>query len=258
MQCEQAHALIGAYMDGELSAEERGTVEAHLAGCARCRDVLADGARIGRGIRRIGRQPAPASLVPRVRERLGRIALEETTATIGQPQAKTAATGWHAQWQRAAVLVAACCLSAIAAWWGASSAERRDRIEREVVGAHIRSLMQETPVQVASTDQHTVRPWFAGRADFAPNVKDLAGQDFPLVGSRLDYIDDRRIGAVVYKRRLHVINVFMWPASAAGDVAPRLVKRNGYNLVALRRDGIAHWLVSDLNADELLELARLL
>jgi len=111
---------------------------------------------------------------------------------------------------------------------------------------------------VASSDAHTVKPWFAGRIDFSPEVKDLAADGFPLLGGRLDFVGGRRVGAVVYKRRLHTINVFMWPSAGPGDAAPRLVARNGYNLLAWSRGGVDYWAVSDLSAGDLRQLQNLL
>ncbi len=259
MQCDRAADLIGRYRDGELPPAERRALEAHISGCARCRDQLRDDARIGQSIREIGRVAPPAHLAGRVLEKLASIDREVAAATTGIGRSRPGGVGaWRAGAQRAAVLLVSCCLSAVAGWWASTSADRHERLVHDVVSAHIRSLMQDTQVQVASSDQHTVRPWFAGRTEFAPNARDLADQGFPLQGGRLEYIDGRRIGTIVYKRRQHVVNVFMWPAGPAAAVEPKILSRNGYSIVSMSRDGIAHWLVSDLNADELLALARLL
>jgi anti-sigma factor RsiW len=114
------------------------------------------------------------------------------------------------------------------------------------------------PILSAMTRSIRVWPWFAGRADFAPAVKDLATEGFPLVGGRLDDIADRRAGVLVYKRRLHVINVFMWPDGAVGAEPARAASRNGYNLLSWSRNGVVYAAVSDLNADELGLLQALL
>jgi hypothetical protein len=103
---------------------------------------------------------------------------------------------------------------------------------------------------VASSDAHNVKPWFAGRVDFAPDVKDLTVEGFPLLGGRLDYVGERRVGALVYQRRLHIVNVFMWPAPSLDDVAPKLTTKNGYNLLAWSKSGITYWAISDLDALE--------
>jgi anti-sigma factor RsiW len=158
----------------------------------------------------------------------------------------------------ASALAAACLVSVLSTWWVMDHANRTTLFEREVLNAHLRSLLQDSPVQVASSDQHTVRPWFAGRADFAPAVKNLAAEGFSLVGGRLDYVADRRVSALVYKRRLHVINVFLWPSGATADSAARISIRNGYNLVSWSQNGVTYWAVSDLNAEELRALQGLL
>ena len=160
--------------------------------------------------------------------------------------------------RQAAVVAAACVLSALATWWIVGTAGEASRLEQDVLAAHVRSLLQDSPIQVASSDAHTVKPWFAGRVDFSPEVKDLAPEGFPLLGGRLDYVGGRRVGAVVYKRRLHTINVFMWPSSSLGHAAPQLVTRNGYNLLAWSRGGVAYWAVSDLAAGDLRQLQGLL
>ena len=131
-------------------------------------------------------------------------------------------------------------------------------LEREIAGAHVRSLMAENHLNdVVSTDQHTVKPWFQGKLDFAPMVADFAAAGFPLTGGRLDYINGRPVAALTYRVRLHVINVFEWPTSA-GDSMPELVTRNGYSLVRWKRGGLEYWAVSDASGAEVMKLASLL
>ncbi|HEY2029594.1 MAG TPA: hypothetical protein VGH20_10315 [Myxococcales bacterium] len=127
--------------------------------------------------------------------------------------------------------------------------------EQEVVASHVRSLMAEHLQDVASSDRHTVKPWFEGRLDFAPDVRDFA-PDFPLVGGRLDYLGTRAVAALVYKRNGHVINLFEWPADGVAS-PPRLRTLRGYQLFSWRKDGFAFWAVSDLNAAELQQFAQL-
>jgi anti-sigma factor RsiW len=266
MQCERARELLSPYLDGELSAEERRAVAAHIEGCRACETQVSDFQRVGRTLAETGREPMSKALALRVRANLareaereaGRIAPSLVTPTLVTPAPRRPSFAARALLRQAAVIAAACVLSALATWWIMGTVGETSRLEQEVLAAHVRSLLQDSPIQVASSDAHTVKPWFAGRVDFAPDVKDLAAEGFPLLGGRLDYVGGRRVGAVVYKRRLHTINVFMWPSASSGDVAPRLVARNGYNLLAWSRGGVAYWAVSDLNAGDLGQLQGLL
>ena len=261
MQCERVRELLSPYLDGELSAEERRAVAAHLGECHSCSAQLSDFRRVGQTLAEAGREPAPKALTARVRGNLAHAAHVEptpTTALISKPPRAGASSVRRGLLRQAAVIAAACVLSAVATWWATSSLGQQQGLEQDVLAAHVRSLLQDSPIQVASSDAHTVKPWFAGRIDFSPEVKDLASEGFPLVGGRLDYVGGRRVGAVVYKRRLHVVNVFMWPSASAGDVAPRLMTRNGYNLLTWSRGGVDYWAASDLNAGDLAQLQALL
>ena len=256
MNCERAETLLGAYLDGEMTAVEREALTQHLEACPSCSAALADFARLGQALRAEGRAAMPVGLTDKVRRALDS-AVEDEAPKQGNfaiiPSA--ARVRLRPLLGRAAALIVACSLSATAAWWATDRRVAADRVEREVVNAHVRSLLQDSPVQVASSEQHTVKPWFAGRADFAPVVKDLSAQGFPLVGGRLDFIDGRRVSALVYKRRLHTINVFIWPTEPAVASGTSASVRNGYNIVSLVRNGTAVWIVSDLNSNELWLLA---
>ena len=266
MQCERARELLSPYLDGELSAEERRAVAAHVEGCRSCSAQVDDFRRIGRTLAEAGREPAPKALALRVRANLareaqgeaGRIAPSLDKPSLVKPALARPSFMPRALMRQAAVIAAACVLSALATWWIVGTVGETSRLEQEVLAAHVRSLLQDSPIQVASSDAHTVKPWFAGRVDFSPEVKDLAAEGFPLLGGRLDYVGGRRVGAVVYKRRLHAIDVFIWPSASSGDTAPSLVTRNGYNLLAWTRAGVAYWAVSDLNAGDLRQLQSLL
>jgi anti-sigma factor RsiW len=134
-----------------------------------------------------------------------------------------------------------------------------DRLVTEVATAHVRSLMTESHLNdVISTDQHTVKPWFEGKLDFAPPVADLARSGFALMGGRLDYVNGRAVAALTYRHRLHVVNLFEWPAAGAADSAPASVTRNGYVLVHWKRGGIQYWAISDVAGADLLQFAQLL
>jgi anti-sigma factor RsiW len=132
------------------------------------------------------------------------------------------------------------------------------RIASEVVASHVRSLMATHLMDVASTDQHTVKPWFNGRLDFSPPVTDFAKDGFPLKGGRLDYIEGQQVAALVYQHGKHVINVFMWPTVATATSAQRIETKHGYNVEQLIVSGMTCWVVSDLNEQELDKFAGLL
>ena len=130
--------------------------------------------------------------------------------------------------------------------------------EHDVVAAHVRSLLQGSPIQVPSSDSHTVRPWFNGKVEFAPPVKDLAADGFPLVGGRLDYVDGHRVATLVYRHGLHTISVFVWPENPAFS-PPRLqAQAEGLNVLAWAEDGMVWWAVSDMEVSEMKELRELL
>jgi anti-sigma factor RsiW len=131
-----------------------------------------------------------------------------------------------------------------------------DRLADEATAGHARSLLADHLLDITSTDRHTVKPWFQGRTDFAPPVVDLKEHGFPLAGGRLDFLDGRTAAALVYRRRQHVINLFVWPANG-GETGVREMPRRGYNLAHWTTAGLYFWAVSDLNAEELAEFARL-
>lgn len=126
----------------------------------------------------------------------------------------------------------------------------------EVVASHVRALMAEHLTDIASTNQHQVKPWFQGRLDYAPPVRDFATEGYALAGGRLDYVGGRAVAALIYRHRDHLINLFVWPA--ASEQAPQKIVHQGYNLVSWRHGGMQYWLVSDLNAGELEALQALL
>jgi len=131
-----------------------------------------------------------------------------------------------------------------------------DRLEADLVGSHVRALMVSHLTDVASSNQHTVKPWFQGKLDYSPPVKDLAQHGFPLVGGRLDYCGKKAVAALVYRRNGHIINLFVWPRTAG--ISRTVSNREGYNILRWSQDGMVYWAVSDLNLGELLAFAELI
>lgn len=258
MQCEQAQGILDGYIDNALSTLEMLAVQEHLKSCKSCSATLADYRRMAQMLKAEGRAPLPADLAARISAALDQV---ETTGPLSLGRGLNGVlSGFGSQlaarFSRQAAMLAAVCLVSVFATYGVmTAAHRSDGIEHDILNAHLRSLLLDSPVQVASADQHTVRPWFAGRVDFAPAVRDLAADGFPLIGGRLDYVDDRRVGALVYRHGRHLINVFAW-ASPGNDQPPQLSTRSGYNIVAWMKQGVAYWAVSDLNQDELQKFQR--
>jgi anti-sigma factor RsiW len=138
-----------------------------------------------------------------------------------------------------------------------SSGSARDTLVQEVLSSHLRSLMGTHLLDVPSSDQHTVKPWFNGKLNFSPDVKDFGSQGFRLVGGRIEYIANRPVAALVYERRQHFINLFIWPSPSSSQGGYSEMKRSGYNLVSWAEDGMICWAVSDLQPSELEQFAKL-
>ena len=161
----------------------------------------------------------------------------------------------HVQWASLSTGVAAGVLiTSISAHLYFSPSE--DALAEEVVISHVRSLMVDHLSDVASSDQHTVKPWFSGKLDYAPPVQDFANRGFALLGGRIDYVDHRAVAALVYQHKEHVINAFVWPAAQA-DSSVRQRTRRGFNMIEWSAEGMRYWVVSDISLDDLEEFARL-
>jgi anti-sigma factor RsiW len=164
--------------------------------------------------------------------------------------------------RRAVGLAAAFAAVAVVTWNVAlfqAAPSREDMFAHEVLAAHVRSLMAPGRMtDVESSDQHTVKPWFAGKLDFTPPVRDLAADGYPLAGGRLDYVDGRSVAELTYHRRLHAVSLFLWPEEMDGDTAVKQRTLNGYSLATWRRGGMRYWAVTDAAPIELTHFAELL
>jgi anti-sigma factor RsiW len=246
VNCQHARILIHGYVDGELDLVRSLELERHMRSCRDCAqayDAQLDlRAAIGAGSLAYA---APAQLRQRVRSSLRQ---------AGPAGAAPRMPPWRWLGLAAALLIVAIAAGTLAYTLRAPRVD--DRVAEEVLDSHVRSLMANHLTDVASSDQHTVKPWFDGKLDFSPAVVDLKGQGFPLIGGRLDYIDSRPVAALVYQRRLHVINLFIWPA-AASAAAPRDMNQQGYQLLYWRQGAMMYWAVSDVSADDLQAFVQL-
>jgi anti-sigma factor RsiW len=255
MQCDRTGEVLGAYLDHELDPAMRREVAMHLASCPDCSAMATEMQSTGVQVAALGRERAPAHLATAVRDKLAEAAAGARAPLRLAAGERSLMGGWLA---RAAALLLVCALTSAATVFVVSRMDDRALLERDVFAAHVRSLLQDNPTQVASSDTHTIKPWFAGRLEYSPTVRDLAAEGFPLAGARLDYVGERRVAALAYRRRLHVISVFLWPSKDAVERAPRALAYRGYNLLTWSRGGTAYWAISDLNMDELRQLQALL
>lgn len=247
MTCREAEVLVTAYVDRELDVAASLQMEAHLAACSACSAAVERIAALRATLEAAPLRYAPSpELARRVRAAVRREA---------GPRRSWLRREWR--WSAAPALAAA----AVALLWITSTSPGgsadRQRLLDDLVSGHVRSLMVDHLVDVASTDQHTVRPWFNGKIDFAPPVADFTADGFPLVGGRVDYLAGRPVAALVYRHRQHVINVFIWPAGGVDPGTPGLAVQ-GYNVRRWNTSGLEYWAVSDLNPHDLGTLADLI
>lgn len=240
IDCPSARTILALYADGELDADESAAFERHLEGCSACRQTLAAERALKSAIRAMPRPAMPAALSERVRAALPRAA-----------PARAPRRRFH----RLTAMAAGLALFLLGGVAGRLALPPSGGdAAHDIVAAHMRALVSERLTDVASSDRHTVKPWFNGRVEASPPVEDFAAQGYPLVGGRLDFIDGRRAAAVVYRRRQHVINLFVWPGAGG---APGTSSAQGYNLVQWSGNGMAFAAISDLNKSELEAFAAL-
>jgi anti-sigma factor RsiW len=237
VNCTESQELLDAYLDGEFDLRTSLDVEAHLRSCAACRDEFEAHRKLQEAMAGADLYfRAPVELRKRVR-----------AATGSKPRRWML---WAAPVLATAAVLLLMVLLSVMRPPGSHG-------EEAVLASHLRSLEPNHLIDVVSSDSHTVKPWFNGKVDFSPPVSDLKAQGFPLVGGRLDYVDRNAAAALVYKRREHVVNLFVWPENAP-DSGPHAETRRGFHLLEWQRSGFHYWAVSDLNAAELGEFERLL
>jgi anti-sigma factor RsiW len=246
--------LVQAELDGEIDAAEAAVLAAHRAQCPICLAATADLTRaralIGEGLY----HAAPDDLRARITAQIA--AARPRSPALAPPRAGFFGGWWGSagSFGLGAACAAALALAVIAP--RLPNLAEPPNLAEEVVSGHIRALQPGHLEDVPSTNQHTVKPWFDGRIDFAPPVKDLAAERFPLRGGRLDYIAGRPVAALVYQRDQHVIDLFVWPAAEHAARAPETAQRQGYNVVHWTENGMALSAVSDVEAGQLREFVE--
>ena len=233
--CAEQELMLNGMLDGELDAANTARLESHLATCRDCRDELARlqsvrQAVTGRGVR----HEAPGELKTRVLASLAEAPPAGARSAYRLPS-------WLAPGAAGALAASLAMLLVL-------PAGEQSQLDTELIAGHIRSLQVEHLTDVRTSNEHLVRPWFNGKIDFAPPVPELAGDGFPLAGGRLDYLNGRTVAAIVYKRRLHTINLFVWPAPASGD---KRIEKDGYTMSEWSQGGLRYAAVSDLAPAEL-------
>jgi anti-sigma factor RsiW len=273
VSCQLTQRFVPGYLDGELDLSRTIEMETHLQTCGECARELERQQALRAALQRGSlAYAAPAALREKIQS-----SLRSATPPI---ETRETSNAWQPfaglrpllllRWAGAFAVLALCAVVAwqlmpgrrgTAPYWQ-NGRQDDQQLAAEVFASHVRSLEAGHLLDVASTDQHTVKPWFDGKLDFSPPVEDLASDDFPLVGGRLDYVEGREVAALVYQRRKHFINVFVWPAAAtnSAEAAPvqAIAPKQGYNLMRWSRGGFQFWAISDVSAADLTEFVRLL
>src|SRR5215475_5713719 len=247
MNCKETRDLLNAYVDGELDSAGSLAVETHMRGCASCLGEVESLHGLASAIENGSlRFKAPVHLKRTV----------QGAIRAANPVDRRSFFDWRWASVLASVVLVAAVTWTVTTHWARSASETV--LVNHIVSSHIRSMMANHVTDVASSNSHTVKPWFNGRLDYSPPAKDLTEQGFRLVGGRLDYLVNRPVAALVYQRNQHFINLFVWPSSNTGIGQEEQLARQGYNLIHWTQAGMTYWLISELNLPELKECAQLL
>ncbi|HKD37290.1 MAG TPA: anti-sigma factor [Pirellulales bacterium] len=260
MNCSTLQDLMHPFIDGELDVVRHVEIEEHLKDCESCaeqerqlRSLRATIASASLGY------PAPAALCEKIRSAVAAPSIARTD--FDTAAARTRHARRRSTLQFAAIAAGLLLLvggsAVVGSLFSKGGASADDRLAEAVIAGHVRSLQADHLFDVASTDRHTVKPWFKGKIDFSPEIPDLASDGFPLSGGRLDYLVDRPVAALVYSRAMHTINLFIWPAADRKDKPVRSHARQGFHLRNWQKSGMTYWAVTDLNEQELDDFVRL-
>ena len=248
MNHDEAARLLGPYRDGELDLSTCLNLEEHLAACPACRQKLVGEQELADLVR--SETPRFAAS-PFLKTRIQAALRAEKSSSEAMPWWKHFSPVWaFSGCAGAAVLIAIIAV-------GFFSTQRIPELAQEAVANHVRSLQVDHLMDVASTDQHTVKPWFAGKLDYSPQVVDLAPAGYPLVGGRLDVLERRNVAAIIYQRRKHYINLFIWPSDTE-SLYGHLYNQNGYHALGWTKSGMNYLAVSELGEKEFRDFVQLI
>jgi anti-sigma factor RsiW len=247
MNCRECNDYIDAYIDNELDAGTTILVQQHLRDCSGCQQLLEARQAVGALLHDPEvRFEVPDSLLDKIQS-----ALPAPRSEVKQRSRNRFVLPWFSVPLAMAATIAVMLGLASLNQGGKSDRSPGNALAQEVISSHVRSLLGTHLFDVPSTDQHTVKPWFDGKLKFSPPVHDFAERGFRLTGGRLDYFQGQEVAALVYQRRLHVINLFVWPSDSGSNTAPESFAKDGYNVSHWDRDGFEFWAVSDVNAEDL-------
>jgi anti-sigma factor RsiW len=257
MTCDDSRIYLPAYLDEELDVSDSLRVQKHLGGCQYCRQAQEQQLVLRSALRDPDLRAYPSDdFVKRIEAAVHRAAKEESRARRSSRFDFLRFESFH--WVPATTVLL--LMAAVGAFLVTNSlrSSHQQLIAGAVLAGHIRSLQPNHLIDVPSSDRHTVKPWFQGRLDFSPPVPDLSELGWTLLGGRLDYVDGRPVAVIVYQRRMHNINVFLWPNHGSTDDVIRQQEAQGYQILHWNGAAMTYWVVSDLNNAELLEFARAL
>jgi len=262
MNCEETTNLMDAYVDGELDPITSLQVERHLRECSKCEQVYEVDTAVAHAVSQAAPYyRAPTELRERIhsalRDAIGPSTIADSArenqllARRTPPERRNVFSDlpWNRLALAAAILLAAIVASSLFPRMSAPTSDQF--LAMQLIASHVRSLMANHLTDVASSDQHTVKPWLDVKLDFAAPVVDLSNQGFPLIGGRLDYLDNHSVAALVYQRRKHFINLFVWPVESGTTRATKAVSRQGYHLLHWVDSDFNYWAVSDVSASDL-------
>ena len=268
MNCEETTKLMDGYLDGELDPITSQAIEQHLRECHNCDQAYKTQRSL---ICAIGNATPYYKAPSELRERIQSSLRKETTehplrngvrgAQVQfhkrqpEPRSILSEIPWNWLGLAAAIIFAAIIVSNVLPRLQRPGNDQF--LATQLIAGHVRSLMANHLTDVASSDQHTVKPWLDAKLDFAPAVVDLSNEGFPLIGGRLDYLDNRAVAALIYQRRKHFINLFVWPAAPDETRTPKTITRQGYQLLHWVESDLNYWAVSDINEKELQEFKQL-